>query len=123
MSVTVTTGQPSYPSGSRPVLTLHIANAGKVSCVRDVSHQLRSIEVLAVGNPKPVWMSSYCYALNTHEIHTFKPGESLSYTIQWAGRTAAPGCPVQRTTLPAGKYEVIGRLGSLAGRPTPLTLT
>jgi hypothetical protein len=121
LRVTVTTGRPSYPVGSRPVLTLHVTNTGPVPCVRDVSHQLRTIEVLRAG--KPVWASDDCYSPHTDEVHTLAAGQTLSYGVRWAGRTAAPGCPVERTTVPAGSYQVIGKLGKLVSPPVPLLLT
>ena len=121
ISVTVTSGRPSYRVGSHPALTLHVVNTGPVACVRDVSHQLRTIEVLPAGGATPVWASDDCYAMTTHEIRTLQPRQSLDYTVTWAGRTAAPGCPAHRTTVPAGKYELVGKLGGLSGPPTPLT--
>lgn len=120
--VTVTSDRPAYPVGAHPVLTLHVVNTGPVACVRDVSHQLRTIEVLRAGGTTPVWASDDCYSITTHEIRTLPPGRSLDYSVTWAGRTAAPGCAAHRTTVPAGTYELVGRLGDLTGSPTPLTL-
>jgi hypothetical protein len=105
------------------VLTLRVTNTGHVPCVRDVSHQLRSIEVLRAGRHQPVWASDDCYSPHTNEVHTLAAGETLSYGVRWAGRTAAPGCPVQRTTVPAGSYQVVGKLGKLVSPPVPLLLT
>jgi hypothetical protein len=121
--VTVTSGHPSYQVGDQPVFTLHIANAGAVPCLRDVSRQLRSIELLAANGKTILWSSSYCYTVHTDEIRTLQPKQSLAYSVAWAGRTAAPGCPTNRTTVPAGKYELAGRLGTLIGPRTPLTLS
>lgn len=123
MRVTVTAGRPVYQVGDHPRLTLHIANAGKVACVRDVSRQFRSTSVLSADGKKTLWSSNDCYTARTHEIRTLRPGQSVSYSITWAGRTAAPGCPVHRTTVPAGKYRLVGRLGSITGPATPLTIS
>lgn len=120
--VTVSSDRPAYPVGAHPVLTLHVVNTGPVACVRDVSHQLRTIEVLPAGGTTPVWASDDCYSISTHEIRTLPPGQSLDYGVTWAGRTAAPGCSGHRATVPAGTYELVGRLGNLSGAPTPLTL-
>jgi hypothetical protein len=119
--VTITSDRSSYPVGSHPVLTLHVANAGPVACVRDVSHQLRTIQVLPAGRTTPVWASDDCYSITTHEVRTLQPEQSLDYNVTWAGRTAAPGCAAHRATVPAGTYELVGRLGNLTGPPTPLT--
>lgn len=122
MRVTVTEGEPSYHVGDHPLLTLHIGNGGAVACLRDISHRLRSIEILALGGKSVLWSSAYCYSLNTNEIQLFQPRQVLSYSVTWAGRTAAPGCPTARTTVPAGSYEVVGKLGNLVGPPSLLTL-
>jgi hypothetical protein len=123
LQVTVTTSHPAYQVGDQPVLTLHIANTGAVPCTRNVSRQLRSTEVVAANGKTVLWSSSYCYTVSTNEIRTLQPQQSLDYSVTWAGRTAAPGCPANRTVVPAGKYELIGKLGTLTGKPTPLTLT
>lgn len=123
MRVTATAAQPVYQVGDHPRLTLRIANGGGVPCVRDVSRQFRSISLLSADGRTTLWSSSYCYAVPTHEILTLQPGQAVAYAITWAGRTAAPGCPVHRTTVPAGKYELVGRLGSVTSPPTVLTIS
>lgn len=119
--VTVTTPRPAYRVGQRPGLTLLVTNVGAVPCFRDVSHQLRSVVLRTTGGVR-LWSSSDCYSLTTHEIPTLAPNQTLSYGVVWYGRTSAPGCPVKRTTVPAGQYELVGQLGNLVGAPTPLTL-
>jgi hypothetical protein len=123
MRVTVTTPKPVYHVGDQPMLTLHITNAGRAPCLRNVSHQLRSIEIIPVHSRKPLWASNYCYQASSDEIRLLQPGRGLAYPIQWAGRTAAPGCPTSRTTVPPGTYDAVGILGHLAGPRTPITLT
>jgi hypothetical protein len=123
LRVTVTTAHPTYRVGDQPLFTLHIANVGAVPCVRDVSRQLRSIELLAANGGTILWSSSYCYTVHSDEVRMLRSAETLAYSVAWAGRTAAPGCPANRTTVPAGKYELAGRLGTLTGPKTSLTLT
>lgn len=114
---------PSYPVGSRPVFTLHVTNTGPTACTRDVSHQFRSLVVVPAGGGNPLWSSSDCYTLTTHEVPLLQPGQVISYNVDWAGRTSAPGCPRVRTVVPAGQYALIARLGNLASEPTPFALT
>lgn len=121
--VTATVGAPSYPVGSRPVFTLHITNTGPVPCLRDVSHQLRALTVIPAGGGNPLWSSSDCYSLVTHEVPVLQPGQGVSYSVDWAGRTSAPGCPSGRISVPAGEYAVVGKLGGLTSPPTPFALT
>ncbi|HJP75969.1 MAG TPA: hypothetical protein VJ914_17000 [Pseudonocardiaceae bacterium] len=121
--VTATVGAASYPVGARPVFTLHITNTGPVPCIRDVSHQFRALAVVPAAGGNPLWSSSDCYSLVTHEVPVLQPGQGVSYSVDWAGRTSAPGCPSGRTNVPAGEYAVIGKLGGLASPPTPFALT
>ena len=121
--VTATVNAPSYPVGARPVFTLHIANTGPVACTRDVSRQFRSLIVVAAGSTAPLWSSVDCYSLVTHEVPVLQPGQSVAYSIAWAGRTSAAGCPAKRSSVPAGEYALIGQLGNLSSAPTPFTLT
>lgn len=121
--VTATTSAPSYRVGARPVFTLHVTNVGQVACARDVSHQLRALVVVPVGSTTPLWSSSDCYSVVTHDVPVLQPGQAVSYSIDWAGRTSAPGCPGSRTVVSAGAYDVIGKLGGLTGAATPFTLT
>jgi hypothetical protein len=122
LRVTATAGQPVYQVGDHPRLTLRIANGGPVACVRDVSRQFRSISVLSADGRTTLWSSSYCYTVPSHEIRTLQPNQGVTYAVTWFGRTAAPGCPVHRTTVPAGRYELVGRLGAVTSPPTILTI-
>ena len=123
LRLTATVAQPSYPVGQRPLFTLHVANTGPVPCTRDVSRQLRELLVLPVAGGAPLWGSDDCYTAGTHEIRTLQPGQEIAYSVAWAGRTSAPGCPAGRHTVAAGQYTVIARLGALASAPTPFALT
>jgi hypothetical protein len=121
--VTATLTRPSVPSGTRLGLTLHIANTGPVACVRDVSRQLRAVEIRPAAGGAPLWSSADCYTLHTSETRTLAPGAGVAYSVVWAGRTSAPGCPISRAALAPGTYQVVGRLGPLVGPPTTLTVT
>ncbi len=105
------------------MFTLHITNVGPLACTRDISHQFRALVVVPAGATTPLWSSSDCYSVVTHEVPLLQPGQAVSYSIDWAGRTSAPGCPGSRGIVPAGQYDVIGKLGNLTGAPTPFTLT
>lgn len=122
--ITASVGQPSYRVGEQPVFTLHVTNAGAVACTRDISRPLRSLVVVPASGAQPLWSSADCYTVaGPPDVRTLQPGESASYSVTWAGRTSAPGCPAARRTVPAGQYALIGRLGALASAPTPFTLT
>jgi hypothetical protein len=115
-------GQPSYLVGQRPLLRLVIANAGPAACFRDVSRTLREL-VITGSDAKRLWSSNDCYAPPGTDTRLIQPGEKLEFTVNWAGRTSAPGCPSRRRTLPAGTYLLTGKLGGIASQPVSLVLT
>ncbi|WP_037264382.1 hypothetical protein [Kibdelosporangium aridum] len=123
MQVTVELGAPQYQVGQRPVLRLVVANAGTVPCTRDLSRSLREVLVTSVDGANRLWSSKDCYQSNEPDLRIMQPGERQQYEVKWAGRTSAPGCPTRRTTVQAGTYHVVGRLGGLTSGAVPLVLT
>jgi hypothetical protein len=122
LKLTVTIAQRSYPVGQHPEFTLHIANAGPAPCFRDVSRPLRYLVLAAAGSSTPLWSSIDCYSVPTHEIPLFAPGQQVTSSVVWVGRTSAPGCPLSRENVPAGDYTVTGHLGPLTSPAAPFTL-
>jgi hypothetical protein len=122
MKIAATPDAPSYPVGARPLLRLQIMNVGPIPCTRDVSRQLREI-VLQAPDGTRLWSSNDCYGPPEADVRVLAPNQPAVFTVNWAGRTSAPGCPLDRKAVPAGTYQVIGKLGALVGPPAPLTLT
>jgi len=122
MKVAATPDAPSYAVGARPLLRLVIMNSGSVPCTRDVSRNLREIFVLAPDGTR-LWSSNDCYGPPEQDVRVLPAGKPVEFTVNWAGRTSAPGCPLDRQSVTAGTYQVVGRLGGLVGAPAPLTLT
>jgi hypothetical protein len=122
MKVAATPDAPSYAVGTRPLLRLVIMNGGAVPCTRDVSRNLREIFVLAQDGMR-LWSSNDCYGPPEQDVRVLPAGQPVEFTVSWAGRTSAPGCPLDRRAVTAGTYQVVGRLGGLVGAPAPLTLT
>jgi hypothetical protein len=122
MKVVAAPDVPSYPVGARPLLKLRIINAGPVPCTRDLNRKLREILVLGADGAR-LWSSNDCYGPPEADVRVLAPNQAVEFSVNWAGRTSAPGCPVDRETVPAGKYQVVGKLGPLTGPPTQLTLT
>jgi hypothetical protein len=117
------TGAPGYRVGQRPLLRLVIANTGQVACTREVSRSLRELVVSSADGKQRLWSSNDCYGPPGTDSRLLQPGERLSFTLNWFGRTSSEGCPSRRRTLPAGSYLVTGRLGTLTSAPVPLTLS
>ena len=117
------TGAPTYPVGQRPLLRLVVANTGQLACTRDVSRTLRELVISSADGKQRLWSSNDCYGPPGADVRLLQPGERLSFTLNWFGRTSSEGCPSRRRTLPAGSYLVTGRLGTLTSTPVPLKLT
>jgi hypothetical protein len=122
MQVVATPDVPSYPVGARPLLRLRVTNAGPVPCSRDMSRKLREILVLGPDGAR-LWSSNDCYGPPEEDVRVLPVNQPVEFTVNWAGRTSVPGCPLDRNTVPAGTYQVVGKLGALTGQPAPLTLT
>lgn len=122
MQVTVELGAPQYKVGQRPVLRLVVVNAGPVACTRDISRALREVVVTSADGATRIWSSNDCYASKLPDLRIMQAGERQQFEVKWAGRTAAPGCPAKRTTVPAGTYSVIGKLGALVSAPVSIVL-
>jgi hypothetical protein len=120
--VTAETELPSYQVGQHPLFRLLITNVSAVACYRDVSRGIREL-VITTPDGSRVWSSNDCFAPPGEEIRLIQPGEKLLFTLNWAGRTSAPGCPSRRRAVPAGVYLLFGKLGAVAGAPVPLVLT
>ncbi|MGB3442997.1 MAG: hypothetical protein WBA97_30010 [Actinophytocola sp.] len=113
---------PSYRVGALPLLKLRVVNAGPVPCTRDVSRTLREILLLGADGAR-LWSSNDCYKPPAQDVRVLPPNQPVEFSVKWAGRTSAPGCPLERKPVPAGTYQVVGKLGPLAGAPTQLVLT
>jgi len=122
MKVAATPDVPAYRVGTRPLLRLVIMNAGQVPCTRDLSRGLREILILAPDGTR-LWSSNDCYGPPQQDVRVLPVGQPVEFPVNWAGRTSAPGCPLDRKVVQAGTYQVVGRLGALVGPPAPLTLT
>jgi hypothetical protein len=102
----------AYPAGRRPVLTIGIANKGKVACTRDVGQAAREIRVVS-GNDR-VWSSDDCSPGGGSQVVTLQPGAApLTFTVTWSRKRSRPGCESGTKEAAAGTYRVTGRFGDL----------
>jgi hypothetical protein len=116
-------GARSYRVGEHPLLRLTIRNTGAVPCLREVSRKLRELVITTANGRKRLWSSNDCYAPAEVDRRILLPGKPLSFTLNWAGRTSSPGCPVRRETVEAGRYRLTASLAHLQSPPTALLLT
>jgi len=121
LTLTVTTGAPSYPVGDHPVFGISVTNVGNVSCTRDLSGSLQVFTVYTRAGTR-VWSTTDCYPGEGTDVRTLAAGQSVPYDVKWAGTTSNPGCAAARKQVPAGRYQVRADLGSLHAKPVPLAI-
>jgi hypothetical protein len=116
-------GARSYRVGEHPLLRLTIRNTGAVPCTREVSRRLRELVITTANGGKRLWSSNDCYAPAEVDRRMLLPGKPLTFSLNWAGRTSSPGCPVHRATVEAGRYRLTASLAHLQSPPATLLLT
>ncbi|GAA0929580.1 hypothetical protein [Pseudonocardia zijingensis] len=109
---------PESRVGGRTMLRLVVANRSDQPCVRDLDPVRQEIVVWSADGSARLWSSDDCSSAKGPDPRTLRPGEELAFTVRWAGRTSAPGCPVQRETVPAGEYRLLSRVDDVISAPT-----
>jgi len=115
-------GKPEYRVGEETEFRLVVANTGPVPCFRDLDSALQEVLLFGAGGQDRLWSSNDCYTRGSDTVRTLAPGEQVVFSVVWGGRTSAPGCPVERETVPAGDYQLVVRLGALTSPPAPFRL-
>jgi hypothetical protein len=124
VTITAQLGASHYKVGQHPLMKIVISNDGQLACTRDISRKLRELLVVSADGVKRLWSSNDCADPEPgKDVRLLQPGQKVTFSITWAGRTSAKGCPADRSTVRAGEYYVVAKLGKLASHPTPMKLT
>jgi hypothetical protein len=123
LAVTVEVDRPQHRVGERPLLRLVVVNTSEQPCVRDLDPARQEIVVWSSDGSLRLWSSNDCSNAKGPDLRTLVPGQPVAFSVRWAGRTSAPGCPPQRATVPAGDYRVMSRVDDVISPPTPLVRT
>jgi hypothetical protein len=121
LRLTVAAAKPAYRVGARPVLSLTVRNVGPAACVKDLAASQQ--EVLLYAGSTRLWSSNDCYPGGGTDLETIAPAGQRTYPVTWSGLSSRPGCPAPRTRVPAGRYTLTARIGTLHSTPGTLTLT
>ncbi len=114
-------GAARYMVGQRPVFRLVITNIGAAACTRDLDPWLQELIVSGPGGSR-LWSSNDCSPTKRPTVKTLEPGKPAVFTVDWAGRTSAPGCPAKRDAVGPGNYQLTGKLGALSSGPAPFSI-
>jgi hypothetical protein len=115
--------RPQHRVGDRPLLRLVITNTSSQPCVRDLDSARQEIVVWNSDQSAKLWSSNDCTNASSADLRTLVPGQPVTFSVTWAGRTSTPGCAQPRTVVPAGSYRVLTRLDDVISPPTPFLLT
>lgn len=114
--------RPAYPVGEEPVLDLVVRNVSAVACVRDLGAAHQEV-LLYDGRNRRLWSSNDCYPGGTKDPQVLGPGDSASFSVTWSGLSSRPKCAGERERVGAGSYLLLGRLGTLVSKRSPIRLT
>ena len=118
LAVTAEVERPEHRVGERPVLRLVVTNTSDQPCVRDLDSARQEIVVWSADGSERLWSSNDCSSAAGVDLRTLVPGQPVTSSLRWAGRTSAPGCPARRVTLPAGEYRLLSRVDDVISAPT-----
>ena len=109
------------PHGGTFSLSLVVRNATARECARDLGSAQQELRVIRDG--AVVWSSDACGEQDGSDPRTFPAGAGVRYTVQWNSFQIAPSpCQVAAEPAPAGRYEVVARLGGKLSVPAPLDI-
>lgn len=112
----------SASAAGTPTFDLVITNVSPVPCVRAVDKRLQELVMFDTAGVR-IWGSNDCSPETSPDQRTLAPGEELSFAVLWSGLTSEPTCTAARVAPQPGSYVLRGRLGSLTGPDTLITLT
>jgi hypothetical protein len=107
-------------SGSSPSLSITIGSTASHDCSRDIGADQQELRLMH-GETR-IWSSDDCDAAHGSYVATFHPGAHATYDVVWSGKTSTPGCQGPRTTVPAGTYQLLARVGSKLSAPVTVTI-
>jgi hypothetical protein len=112
-----------HPVGERTLLRLVVTNSSDRPCVRDLDPVRQEIVVWSADGVHRLWSSNDCSSAKGPSPRTLLPGEPVTFSVRWAGRTSAPGCPARRETVPVGEYRLLTRVDDVISPPTQFLRT
>jgi hypothetical protein len=112
-SVTAPRGQPMR-------LTIMIKNISNRSCPRDLGPTPQELYILQ--NTTKMYTSDACDTRTGSQVRTLAAGSVQAFYVSWDGKATSGGCSGRQAPA-AGKYQLVGRLGSKISDPVVLTLT
>jgi hypothetical protein len=112
----------SASAAAKPAFALVVTNVASVPCVRAVDKGLQEMVMFDTAGRR-IWGSNDCSPETGRDRRTLAPGEALTFPVLWSGLTSEPTCTAPRVAPKAGTYVLRGRLDTLTGPDSLMTLT
>lgn len=113
--------------GEDLLIYLLIKNISDRACTRDIGPDLQELRI--VEGAEKVWSSDDCGTARGSNVRNFVPNFEVSFNVDWNGKmsTTCSGTGASRAPsgpLPeAGRYQVLGRVGTAQSKPVTLTIS
>ncbi|YCH15202.1 hypothetical protein M1E01_17880 [Arthrobacter sp. D1-17] len=120
VTVTAATNKTAYGAGEKPLLTLKVANGGKLPC--KVNLGTSQMEFLVTSGSDRVFSSKDCQAESEDLIKTIAPGKSETANFPWPRNRSVQGCEEIADDVGAGYYVFIAKLGPKVSPPAVFQL-
>jgi hypothetical protein len=120
VTVTADTNKTAYGAGEKPLLTLKVANGGKLPC--KVNLGTSQMEFLVTSGSDRVFSSKDCQAESEDLIKTIAPGKSETANFPWPRNRSVQGCEEIVDGVGAGYYVFIAKLGPKVSPPAVFQL-
>ncbi|WP_449374107.1 hypothetical protein [Arthrobacter psychrolactophilus] len=116
IKVTAAVDKPSYGPDEKPVLTLHVTNAGKASCDINVGTSQMKYEITSGADI--IYNSKNCQLDPSDLVKNLAPGASESANMVWKVKRNAPDCAAVVSTPGRGgaTYALVVTLGKCVQR-------
>jgi hypothetical protein len=125
LKVTARPTRTTISRGEDLLIYLLIKNESSRTCTRDIGPDLQELRV--VQGVEKIWSSDDCDAPRGSNVQSFRPGLEVSFNVDWNGKLSTScSTTAKRTptgpTPDAGKYQVLGRVGTDLSPAVSLTI-
>ena len=120
VTVSAGTNKAAYGPDEKPVLTLKVANGGKLPCKVNIGTS--QMEFLVTSGSDRVFSSKDCQAESDDLVRTIAPGKSETANFPWPRNRSVQGCEEIPDGVGAGYYVFIAKLGPKVSPPAVFQL-
>lgn len=125
ITVTASASASKVAAGKPIDFTIKIQNAGSRSCSRDIGADAQELRLLDAQTI--IWSSDDCAARHGSDVHRFRPGDAVTFTLTWNGRRSRTGTGAVNCASPPvpaiAAYALLGRLDTSMSAPFALRIT